>query len=131
MVLWKWWFYNFIFCIVNTSIHFFGEYFSFEKLVYYSWSKVSRRKLLFNHSIVTKYFFYWLSNLYKATLYSLDSEVEIEGLSMFSEITYTRHLTQDTRHKTQDTRHKTQIYTLYFIFYILYLISYIQILIEF
>jgi len=76
--------------------------------------------------------FYWLSNLYKATLYSLDSEVEIEGLSMFSEITYTRHLTpdtrhktQDTRHKTQDTRHKTQIYILYFIFYILYFISYI------
>jgi hypothetical protein len=31
----------------------------------------------------------WMSNLYKATLYCLDSEVEIEDLSMFSKITDT------------------------------------------
>jgi len=48
-----------------------------------------------------------MSNPYKATLYSLDSEVEVEGLSMFSKITDTE---------------------LYFIFYILYFIFYIYIL---
>ena len=31
----------------------------------------------------------WMNNPYKATRYNLDSEVEIEGLSMFSKITDT------------------------------------------
>jgi phosphotransferase system glucose/maltose/N-acetylglucosamine-specific IIC component len=53
----------------------------------------------------------WMSNPYKATLYSLDSEVEIEGLSMFSKIT--------------DTELYFIFYILYFIFYILYFIFYI------
>jgi hypothetical protein len=47
-----------------------------------------------------------MSNPYKATLYNLDSEVEIEGLSMFSKIT--------------DTELYFIFYILYFIFYILY-----------
>jgi hypothetical protein len=47
-----------------------------------------------------------MSNPYKATLYSLDSEVEIEGLSMFSKIT--------------DTELYFIFHILYFLFYILY-----------